>query len=188
MAKRRRTRRGTKQATPGWIWLLAGLGLGLSVAAGVYFSDLRPRSLTQPPPRPAPRSQTEMTAPAPATEPEEEHPAKRFDFYELLPKFEVVIPESERDARPDVDPVALQRPGTYVLQAGSFSTYTDADRMRAQLALLGVESRIQKVSIDDKTYHRVRIGPLNDLNDLNNTRERLRNARVEIMVIRLDGN
>jgi len=188
MAKRRRTRRTRKQSAPGWLWLLAGLGLGLCVAAGVYFSDLRPRTQTQPPPRPAPRSQTEMTAPAQIAEPAEEHPAKRFDFYELLPKFEVVITETERDAYPDSNPVAVQQPGTYVLQAGSFSTYTDADRMRAQLALLGVESRIQKVSIDDKTYHRVRIGPLNDLGELNLTRDRLRDARVEIMVIRLDGN
>jgi cell division protein FtsN len=188
VAKRRRTRRSSKQSASGWLWLLAGLGLGLCVAAGVYFSGLRPRMEAEPPPRPAPRSQTEMTAPATATGPAEEHPAKRFDFYELLPKFEVVITETERDARPDSDPIALQQPGTYVLQAGSFSTYTDADRMRAQLALLGVESRIQKVTIDEKTYHRVRIGPLNDLNELNNTRDRLRDARVEIMVIRLDGN
>lgn len=188
MAKRRRARRTNKKSAPGWLWLLAGLGLGLCVAAGVYFSDLRPRTQTQPPPRPAPQSQSEMTPPAEVTEPAEEHPAKRFDFYELLPKFEVVIPETERDARPDSDPVALQQPGTYVLQAGSFSTYTDADRMRAQLALLGVESRIQKVTFDDKTYHRVRIGPLDDLSELNSTRDRLRSARVEIMVIRLDGN
>ena len=187
MAKRRRQRRTNNSSAPGWVWLLAGLGLGLCVAAGVYFVDLRAPT-QQPPPRPAPRSQQEM---APAQVPAaavEEHPAKRFDFYELLPKFEVVIPETERDARPDSNPVALEQPGTYVLQAGSFSTYTDADRMRAQLALLGVESRIQKVSIDEKTYHRVRIGPLSDLSALNNTRERLRDARVEIMVIRLDGN
>jgi len=187
VAKRRRRRRTSNQAAPGWLWMLAGLGLGLCVAAGVYFIDLRPPT-QQPPPRPAPRSQTQIQPPAQVAEPAEDHPAKRFDFYELLPKFEVVITETERDARPDSDPVALQQPGNYVLQAGSFSTYTDADRMRAQLALLGVESRIQKVSIDDKTYHRVRIGPLSNLNELNNTRNRLRDARVEIMVIRLDGN
>ena len=44
------------------------------------------------------------------------------------------------------------------------------------------------MSIDDKTYHRVRIGPLDNLNELNDIRDRLRQARVEIMVIRLDGN
>ncbi len=164
--------------------MLAGLGLGLSVAAAVYLSDLRPRA-TQPPPRPAPQSQHEMEAPVKA--PAEAHPAERFDFYELLPKFEVVIPESERDARPDASPAAVEQPGNYVLQAGSFSTYTDADRMRAQLALLGVESRIQKVSIDDRTYHRVRVGPIANLDELNSVRGRLRDARVEVMVIRLDG-
>lgn len=187
MAKRRsRSRRSNSSSLPGWLWMLAGLGLGLSVAAGVYFTDLRPRG-KQPPPRPAPQSQQDMEAPAAATPPAEPHPAERFDFYELLPKFEVVIPETERDARADSSPAAVEQPGNYVLQAGSFSTYTDADRMRAQLALLGVESRIQKVSIDERTYHRVRIGPITNLNELNAVRGRLRDALVEVMVIRLDG-
>ena len=31
----------------------------------------------------------------------------------------------------------------------------------------GIESHIQRVSIDDRTYHRVRIGPIDDLEELN---------------------
>jgi cell division protein FtsN len=51
--------------------------------------------------------------------------------------------------------------------------------------LLGIVSRIQKVSIEDKVYHRVRIGPVEELERLNGLRQQLRQARVEAMVIRV---
>jgi len=51
--------------------------------------------------------------------------------------------------------------------------------------LLGIESRIQRVSIDDKTYHRVRIGPTRDLDNLNALRDRLRQAQIDVLRIRL---
>jgi len=72
-----------------------------------------------------------------------------------------------------------------ILQAGSFAEVADADRRRAELALLGIESRIQHVSIDDKSYHRVRIGPMNDLDELNLVRAQLRQAEIDVLRIRL---
>ena len=76
-------------------------------------------------------------------------------------------------------------PGVYVLQAGSFSSFADSDRMKAQLALLGIVSYIQKVTVDDKTYHRVRVGPINQLGQLNMLRKQLLDARIEILVIQV---
>jgi cell division protein FtsN len=72
-----------------------------------------------------------------------------------------------------------------VLQAGSFSRYEDADRRRANLAMQGIESIVQRVTIDDKTYHRVRIGPIDDLDELNILRARLRAANIDVLRIRL---
>ena len=72
-----------------------------------------------------------------------------------------------------------------MLQAGSFSSNDDADRMKAQLALLGIVSRIQKVTVDDKAYHRVRVGPVNSLDELNAMRTQLRQAQIEVIVIRV---
>lgn len=120
----------------------------------------------------------EPAAPEPAAE-------RRFDFYDMLPNFEVVIPENEADVRPDRKAAQVVEPGIYVLQAGSFTEYADADRRRAQLALQGIESRIQKITIDDKAYHRVRIGPLEDLDELNNIRSRLHQANIDVLRIRL---
>jgi cell division protein FtsN len=103
----------------------------------------------------------------------------------MLPNFEVVIPESESDVSADHEPRAIVDPGVYVLQAGSFSEFVDADRRRATLAMQGIESRIQRVTIDDKTYHRVRIGPIDDLDELNILRSRLRAANIDVLRIRL---
>jgi cell division protein FtsN len=178
----RKTRRRGKTSAPGWAWMLFGLSIGLAVAAGIYVSD-RPASVPSPPAVAEPMSQrSEAAAPAVV---EEEHPARRFDFYEMLPKFEVVIPERETDAKADTTPTALEQPGSYVLQAGSFSQFGDADRMKARLALLGIPSRIQKVTIDDSTYHRVRVGPVGDLNEVNRLRRQLYDAKIEILLIRL---
>lgn len=162
--------------------MLFGLSIGLAVAAGIYVND-RPGRIE--PQRAAPEPLSQRSEPAPAPPAQVDHPARRFDFYELLPKFEVVIPEMERDAKPDNQPLALERRGNYVLQAGSFGEFADADRMKANLALLGVASRIQKVSIDDATYHRVRVGPIADLDELNRVRRQLYDAEIEILLIRL---
>lgn len=185
--KRRRSSRSTKQQDyPGWLWMLFGLALGLSVAFAVYVKDRRPAA----------------TGPAPAAQPASLQSAiddngedaaaadsgnreNRFTFYDMLPNFEVVIPEVEHQVAVDSEPRAVVEPGVYVLQAGSFSTHADADRRRAELALHGVESSIQKVTIDDRTYHRVRIGPTDDLDELNLLRSRLRAAEIDVLRIRL---
>jgi cell division protein FtsN len=73
----------------------------------------------------------------------------------------------------------------YVLQVGSFTNFADADRRRAQLALQGIESKIERVTIADKTYHRVRIGPIDDLERLNTLRTRLHKAGMDVLRIRL---
>ena len=167
--------------------MLFGLAIGLSVALAIFLGDQR-RQTTQytasepVASQPATRSAQPVPQPAQANEPAGE---PKYSFYEMLPRFEVVIPEQERQVRADTEAVAEERPGVYVLQAGSFTAQADADRRRAQLAMQGIESTIQRVSIDDKTYHRVRIGPINDLDRLNTLRSRLREARIEVLVIRL---
>ena len=150
--------------------------------------------MTQPPTQAVAREPASMaTSMAPETvvaeSPPDEAPASpaesRFTFYDMLPKFEVIIPEEEPDVKPDRVLEAVQEPGIYVLQAGSFTEPADADRRRAELALQGIESRVQRVSIDDKTYHRVRIGPIADLDELNRIRGQLRQARIDVLRIRL---
>jgi len=160
--------------------MLFGLGVGLSVAMWVYLYD---RQATPPAQHPVASSEEE---PASAkSEQETSAQPARFSFYDMLPKFEVVIPETESSAQADTHPVPITEPGPYVLQAGSFKNFADADRMQATLAMLGLESRVQKVSIDNDTWHRIRLGPYSDLDILNRNRELLRQNQIEVIRIRV---
>ena len=191
MAKKRSKRRASpsrKQEYPGWVWMLFGLAIGLSVAFAIYVRDGKPTT-----PSPVDRQPASLESAiddngeeAPAAGTVEEEPSEsRFTFYDMLPNFEVVIPEHEPNVEADVEPRAIVKPGLYILQAGSFARFEDADRRRAELALHGVESSIQRVTIDDKTYHRVRIGPTDDLEELTMLRSRLRAAKIDAIRIRL---
>lgn len=159
-----------------------GLAIGLCVALGVYLFDRRPAARLA-------RQQTPVLAddqpaankPAPASQEAE----PQFDFYEMLPKFEVVIPEKDGTTPKAGSAGPVQKPGAYVLQAGSFRNPVDADRVRALIALQGVESKIQKVTVDTDTWHRVRIGPITNLQKLEDTRSKLRQAQIEALVIRV---
>lgn len=189
--KQKRKRKPKQEPYPGWMWMVFGLAIGLSVAFAIF---LKYRDLLQPPPavagQPASLAEPMAAEPAPvadsvqpaAAEAEEE---PRFNFYELLPSFEVVVPEEESAVSGDVEGPAIEDPGIYVLQAGSFADAADADRRRAELALLGIESRIQRVIIDNRAYHRVLIGPNSDLDELNRIHSRLRAARIDAFTIRL---
>jgi len=183
--RRKKTRRSTQPAPiPGWIWGAFGLTIGLSVAAAIYVKDREELSAEPVAAKAAPPSVSDATG-AELELPEKTEP--RFKFYDMLPNFEVVIPEEDTVISNQSRTEPLDTPGIYVLQAGSFSSHNDADRMKARLALLGISSRIQKVSVDDKDYHRVRIGPVDSLDRLNTMRSQLRDAEVDIMVIRVGG-
>lgn len=197
MAKRKRRRSTRKkqqeQEYPGWAWGAFGLAVGLSVAAAVWVSDRRPpapvantiEAATPPQPAPASAASAYDDNGELAPEPPDEK-VSRFDFYTMLPKAEVIVTDVEPEIAADTAPSAVVEPGRYILQAGSFSTYEDADRRRAELALHGIESKIQRVTIDDSTYHRVRIGPTSDLDELNMLRSRLRAANIDVLRIRFD--
>ena len=194
MAKRRRSSRQKPGFSP-LISMLFGLAVGLSVAFAVYMKDRRPEQADA---RPEPASlqnaldENGEAAPASGSDdasaeaaPAKEKEARRFTFYDILPNFEMVTPNEEPVSSADSAPQAVVEPGLYVLQAGSFSTPEDADRRRAELALHGIESHIQRVKVNDRNYHRVYIGPTEDLDELNMLRSRLRAAQIDVLRIRL---
>jgi cell division protein FtsN len=166
---------------------LIGLSLGLAVAVAVYLYGHRPSiTASQSTPVASEKSGHEVNKPTPESA---EASDTEYEFYDVLPKLEVVVPEKPRKAT-DVNAAAgaIDTPGSYVLQAGSYRNFVDADRLRAQLALQGIESSVQKVTVDADTWHRVRIGPINNLSKLEETRRKLREAQIDAMVIRLGKN
>ena len=112
--------------------------------------------------------------------------SEKYDFYQMLPNFEVVVPERDKDVKRDLPAAArIERPGVYVLQAGSYRNESDADRVRAQLALQGIPAKVQRVAVDADVWHRVRIGPVSNLDELNKLRRQLQAADVDALVIRV---
>jgi len=78
--------------------------------------------------------------------------------------------------------------GTYYLQVGSFKNGAQAERFKAELALQGMQTSIQTVTINNKdTYHRVRVGPFHDLNALDKTRQTLKKKGIDSTPIKVTG-
>lgn len=184
--KHTKRRSGGSSGLSGLAGFVLGLAFGLVVAMAVYLYDRRPaaRIAQQSAPQSAPMTRDDESAASKPT-PASQEPAAEFDFYEMLPKFEVVIPEKDGATPRAGAGTTVQKPGAYVLQAGSFRKLADADRVRALIALQGVESKIQKVTVDTDTWHRVRIGPITNLQKLEETRSKLRQAQIEALVIRV---
>lgn len=165
-----------------WREFGVGLAVGLSLSVCVLvWQNYREKSASgavADTPKPEPRT----AAPA-----DSEEPAKNFDFYDRLPNFEVVVPEKDKEVTRERDNARanVERPGLYVLQAGSYRKQEDADRVRAQLERQGITASVQRVAVDDDVWHRVRIGPISDLTELNRLRQRLRAADLDAMLIRV---
>ena len=159
--------------------LALGLSLSLFVLVWQNYREKNAERVAAEVPKPEPRAVAAGDA---------DEAAKSYDFYDMLPKFEVVVPEKDREVARERDtaPATIERPGVYVLQAGSYRQQAEADRIRAQLKMQGIDANVQRVAVDDDVWHRVRIGPITDLAELNRLRARLRSADFDdALVIRV---
>lgn len=112
----------------------------------------------------------------------------RFDFYTILPGSESkVSAEEEIKIKDDAPEPALQI--SYYLQVGAFQTGEEADNMKAKLALQGFEAVVQTATTADKAiWHRVRVGPLTNLDQINKTKnDLLKNGfKADLIKVNLD--
>lgn len=163
-----------------------GLAAGVILTAGVFMYKSDAHQSTEPDsPRPEPQQRAASTADS-DTGADSSESSERYDFYEMLPNFEVVVPEKDREVKRDVPGAArIERPGVYVLQAGSYRNQADAERVSAQLKLQGIDAKVQRVAIDNDVWHRVRVGPISNLAELNKVRKQLQAADVDGLVIRV---
>lgn len=163
--------------------VLIGLIIGAVLAVGValwvtgnnpFKSD--PLSPQAESPQPAAVEIAPSATPetAPSATPET---APSFDFYKVLPG----------DAPSDLPqpPDKIVTVPLYYLQAGAFQNADDADNLKAQLAMLGVEAEIQTTEIADKgMFHRVRVGPFRAMDEVNSTRSLLTQNNIPATLVR----
>lgn len=150
--------------------VLIGLIIGAILAVGValWATDVNPFKLgkhANAPTKPvAPASSTPDTAPS-------------FDFYKVLP-------DNTSSALPPTAAPATTAPRLY-LQAGAFQRADEADNLKAQLALLGVEAVIQTSEVPNKgVLHRVRIGPFHTADEANRTRSLLAQNNIPVTLVK----
>ena len=193
-----RVTRKQKKSLPGYMWLLSGLAIGLFVAFIVYL-DKQPESdkdfgtavqqelekLKQQ----ANKKPVESAKLDKKTD-NREKKEQKFNFYTILPELEVLIPESETRP-PEVKNKATTTSNSsnaakqYVLQVGSFQNLSDAEKLKANLAFLGLEANIQHVTVNKQAWHRVRTGPYRDRQQLFKNQKLLKQNDIDAISMEL---
>ena len=197
-AKRRKNgnRRGGRKKTsggiPAWFWLLGGILIGLGTALALMLKGYLPEIKQH---LPEPDSKPPGAGESALIEDDNTEAAKpkkpRYDFFTVLPEMEVVVPEQELSRKadrtgptPDTKPASNQ--DSYILQVGSFRSASDAEQMKARLALLGSIASVQTVTVNDQTWHRVRIGPFQGARKADEMRRMLSDNRIDTLVMKVN--
>lgn len=176
-------RKPVKKPIPGWVWLLTGLLIGLLIALLVYLSQQSSMSSSKSDTK-MDSKQIKKKAVKSKTKIKEKNTGMRYEFYTVLPKSEIVIPDQEIIKR-EKERQAGKPIYKYLLQAGSFRKRTEAESLKARMALLGIESGVQKVEVNGDDWYRVRIGPLDSARELNGIRNRLVKNDISAILIRI---
>ena len=179
----------SSKGNPLFVGLLIGLllGVGVSVAVAIFVNGGDSPFVNKNPP--APNIVKEETEPSAV--PKEEKPDSaekpRFDFYTILPGTESKVTEQEIQQKKLTDVAQIKE--NYFLQVGAFQTEQEADNMKAKLALLGMEAIVQTANIPDKgVWHRVRVGPFVDLNQIDKARGELTHNGFTADLIKIHSN
>lgn len=181
MAAKRNTRNNDNRSLP-WGPMLLSFAVGAFIMFLLHLKDNVPEDKTK----------TAENRQQKQVEPKGVEPT--FDFYTLLPEMEVVVENknqgkqpvvtspTEKTQQPDTETAAVE---SYMIQVGSFKKLADADGFRAKLALLGIESKVQTVTIDDKdTWHRVQIGPIAGRDQADKLQKQLRNNDIDSLLLK----
>ena len=195
-----RVNRKQKKSLPGYMWLLSGLAIGLFVAFIVYLDkqpendkdfgsavQLELEKLKQQSKKKEPVDKKVSSAAK-----DKEKKEQKFNFYTILPELEVLIPESETRP-PDVKKKTVSNntkstnspSKQYVLQVGSFQNLNDAEKLKANLAFLGLEANIQHVTVNRQAWHRVRTGPYQNKQQLYKNQKLLKKNDINAISMEL---
>lgn len=174
--------------------LIVAFVVGLNKMSEMVKELLASSALTKPIKEEAPTKQAlaiqpavEKSAPAPvpanpepvkAAEPEE----PRYDFYTILPQAEVVVPDYEIKTRVREEMVGKAKTTKYIMQAGSFRDMPDAEKHKAKLAQLGIQSRIESAKVGNVMWHRIKIGPYDNSTSVSTIKDLLAKNGIGVIV------
>ncbi len=183
-AKKKKTKSVTSsnKGLPVWFWLFSGVAIGLFIAFLIYLSSLKFSGQSSD--AAAQKGEPELTRHIQEQaermrEGQETLKKPTFEFYEKLPEMTVDSP------RP-VKKTSIQTTTTksYLLQAGSFPSFKDADSLKAQLIMQGLDVQIQTVKDQQgKSWHRVQVGPYSTQNSLNKAQDVLAKNNIPSILL-----
>ncbi len=165
--------------------LLIGLLIGVAIAAGLalYINFGRTPFVSKPevqPVRPVQGAPAGQSAPIvlpgkPGDQPVEK---PKFDFYKILPG-------GEAASAPVLDKPVEDVPEKIYLQAGAYQNPSDADNLKARLALMGIDASVQRVDLAAKgIFYRVRLGTFATADAAESMRARLATEGIEAAIVR----
>ena len=169
-----------------FVGILIGLVLGLSIALGVaWYINKMPNPFREKTQVPSPKADTaKASPPAKAADPASAEKGPRFTFPEILKGDGAEKPADKGEKTDKASTPAAKE--AFFLQAGSFQNAPDADNLKARLALVGIEASIQTTNLPDKgVWHRVRIGPYADVEELNRVRSVLKQNGVDAALVKV---
>jgi cell division protein FtsN len=129
-------------------------------------------------PGPAPSTAIEQR---PVAEPEAKVEEMKWDFYEIFPRSSVPVVEEYTTTGSKV----VIDDFSWVLQAGSFQNANDADELRATLILMGLDVSIADVNVSGTIWHRVIAGPFETELDRNRAQDKLAQAEIKAMPMKI---
>jgi cell division protein FtsN len=72
----------------------------------------------------------------------------------------------------------------YILQAGAFGASGDAETVKAKIAMLGLNARVESAQIGGKTVFRVRMGPYGSASELAEAKSKLAGGGLPAMAVK----
>jgi len=160
-------RQAPESRVPAWVWIFTGCVLGAFIMFLFTLAGMKPESTKS--------AQTNKQASHnKAVEPKPTAP--RFDFYDVLKKNKVTVPDntghtttktpSGKSATPDLE---------YILQVASFKSMDDAEQLKVELLLLNLEAFVEQAQLrNGETWYRVLVGPI----ESRSRREKIRTTLV----------
>jgi cell division protein FtsN len=169
------------------VGVFVGLVLGVVIAAGVVWYLNRSHSPFQnQDSHPAEKSKPGTAAGSPDALPAKPGDKQRFDFYNILPGGQDAAPAPKAappDAPPAEAPAVNER---YYLQAGAFQKKADAENLKGELALIGIEAYVTEVTLPEKgKMFRVRSGPYNKAEEMNRVRTQMSQGGIQATVVKI---
>lgn len=166
-----------------WKWMLITALAISAVVLVVYVTGIGSKQIVQVLKPENPKT----TEPEKIKEPEEpEVKATQFDFYNILPEKEVIVPDYEIKTRTREERIGQVKDTQYIMQAGSFNGIQDAEKMRAKLEAMGIEAKVQKAKVGNTIWYRVKLGPFAQIASVNIINARLKQSGIDVIVTETD--